>query len=122
MPASSGRPTLLRLCRHCQRVVVATSKKLLHTKLKAAWLVARRFRSGTYDGPLMPTPPNERQSLEAELAEILSQIAADWRSWSVGLRAALDGSDWSGRSESGRSGEQRCGRGWRRLRPSAASE
>lgn len=27
----------------------------------------------------MPTPPNERQSLEAELAEILSQIAAYWQ-------------------------------------------
>jgi hypothetical protein len=35
MPASQGRPTLLRLCRDCHRVVVATTTKLLNTKLKA---------------------------------------------------------------------------------------
>src|SRR5258707_7383468 len=29
------RPTLLRLCRDCQRVVIATTTKLLNTKLKA---------------------------------------------------------------------------------------
>jgi hypothetical protein len=35
MPAPQGRPTLLRLCRDCQRVVVASTTKLLHTKFKA---------------------------------------------------------------------------------------
>jgi hypothetical protein len=35
MPASQGRPTLLRLCHGCGRVVIATTAKLLNTKLKA---------------------------------------------------------------------------------------
>ena len=35
MPAAQRRPTLLRLCRDCQRVVIATTTKLLTTKLKA---------------------------------------------------------------------------------------
>ena len=33
--AAQRRPTLLRLCRDCQRVVIATTTKLLNTKLKA---------------------------------------------------------------------------------------
>src|SRR5260370_9874560 len=35
VPAAQRRPTLLRLCRDCQRVVIATTTKLLNTKLKA---------------------------------------------------------------------------------------
>ena len=37
MPARQPRPTpmRLRLCRACQRVVIATTEKLLRTKLKA---------------------------------------------------------------------------------------
>lgn len=41
MPASSGRPPLLRLCRDCRRVVVATTTKLLNTKLKAHRRICR---------------------------------------------------------------------------------
>jgi len=33
--ASQGRPTLIRLCRACHRIVVATTTKLLNTKIKA---------------------------------------------------------------------------------------
>ncbi len=37
-------------------------------------MAGRRFRSGTSDGRLMPTPLKERQSLEAELAELRDRI------------------------------------------------
>ncbi len=76
---------MLRLCRDCQRVVIATTTKLLNTKLKA-----HRRRSGTYDGRLMPTPPNERQSLEQELAELPSQIAVSLRELAETPEASKD--------------------------------
>jgi hypothetical protein len=68
-------------------------------------------------------PLNERQSLEQELAELLSQIAVHLRELTEIPEAPRTGptvSGWPGRCGTWRSGWQTCGRGWRPSRPRAS--